>query len=25
VTAFKADPTIIDEIIQVVTGYVTPY
>ncbi len=25
VTAFNADPSIIDEIIQVVTGYVTPY
>jgi hypothetical protein len=25
VTAFKADPSIIDEIIQVVTGYMTPY
>lgn len=25
VTAYKADPTIIDEIIQVITGWVIPY
>jgi hypothetical protein len=25
VTSFGADPSIIDEIVQVVTGYVTPY